>query len=34
MRRHDEGGELETKEPRMTITMYDLAGVEADGARP
>jgi hypothetical protein len=30
MRRHDEGGELETKEPRMTITMYDLAGAEAD----
>jgi glutathione S-transferase len=30
MRRHDEGGELETKEPRMPITMYDLAGAEAD----
>src|SRR5258707_1259418 len=29
MRRHDEGGELETKEPRMTITMYP-AGAEAD----
>src|SRR5260370_19763197 len=30
MRRQDEGGELETKEPRMTITMYDLAGAESD----
>src|SRR6476619_2803326 len=30
LRRHDERGELETKERRMTITMYDLAGAEVD----
>jgi glutathione S-transferase len=30
MRRHNEGRKSEMKEPSMTITLYDLAGAEAD----